>query len=173
MKDIDELDVTVLAGMEIAVSPNSEPVYIGELYFAYIGYAPYDWLEIGLAAHSSFAYPYPSFDVKIDVIDIFTDSSRLSCLVVGGAGMIVDEDIGILAFHGGGALNFRLSQRWQLYFGAGTDSLFQALNLQAGAYLITDKQMGFSAGLNFVTGSAGMQLIPSFTVFVTFNQDFG
>jgi len=171
MKDMVESYTTVEVGTEFPLRKN--PSYVSDLYFGYYGYAPYDWLEIGVTVHSCFAVPYPSFEAKIDVIDIFTDSRRLSFIVMGGIGLVLAEDIGVLVYHGGGAVNYRLSQYWQLYLGAGTDSISEAFNLQTGVYFATRKWLGFSMGFNLVAGSEGIELIPSLALVATFRRDRG
>ena len=169
MKDIVESHTTVGVGTEFPF--REDPSYVSDLYYVYYGYAPYDWLEIDLTLHSCFAAPYPAVEAKIDIIDIFTDSGRLSTIVMGGIGFALAEDIAALVYHGGGAVNYRLSQYWQLYLGMGSDSISKAFNLQAGAYFATRKWFGISMGFSLVTGSAGIELTPSLALLATFRRD--
>jgi hypothetical protein len=161
-RDIEESTVTFAIGSEVflelfASQDDPDPPYIGELYYGYIGCAGSDWLEYGLAIHSVYGMLAPYLELKVDLIDMFTDSSRLSCLVMGGAGGVMDSGYIYFLYHGGGALIFNLSPRVQLYAGVGSDSLSRALNLQVGAYVTIVDWLGISANFELVTGSEGIE----------------
>lgn len=169
MKDIDESHTIVGVGSEFPFREDAD--YVADLYYLYYGTALKDWLEIDLTLHSCFVVPYPAVEVKIDVMDIFTDSRRLSTIVMGGIGLAFAEDVAAMVFHGGLAANYRLGQSWQMYLGLGGDSLSDAINLQAGAYFATRKWFGMSMGFSLVTGSGGIELTPSLGLIARFKRD--
>ena len=168
MQDIVESHTTIGVGTEFPVQENLD--YAGDLYYLYYGYALYDWLEIDVTLHSCLGAPYPSVEAKIDILDIFTDSNRLSALLMGGIGLVIGGDIAAIVYHGGGAVTYRASEYWQLYLGVGSDSISKAFNLQTGVYFNTKKWFGFSAGFNLVTGSAGITVAPSISLLARFRK---
>jgi hypothetical protein len=168
MKDIDKSSITIGAGSDVELTEN--PAYSGDWLFGYFGYAPLDWLEFGIASHIVDITIYPAVEAKIDVIDIFSDSSRFSCLLMGGIGGLPGD---LSFYHAGLTMNLRLSQYLQLYLGAGSDSISKALNLQAGAYLVLLKWLGISMNFKLVTGPEGTELMPSVAPLATFRLDKG
>lgn len=128
MKDIDKSSITIGAGLEAELTEN--PVYSADWLFGNFGYAPLDWLEFGVAIHVLSLIICPSVEAKIDLVDIFTDFSHFSCILMGGIGGFTDDEEFYLIYHGGMAVNLRLNQYWQLYLGAGSDSLSEALKVQ-------------------------------------------
>ena len=164
MKDIDKSTITTVAGVEWELT--DDPEYIGDSLFGYCSYAPWDWLEFGIAGHILNLGLYPSVDAKIDVVDIFTDSRRFSCLLMGGVGGLPED---LFFYHGGLTMNFRLNQYVQLYLGAGSDSISEALIFQAGAYIVPLKSVGISTNLKLVTGRDGTDLMFSVAPVATFS----
>ena len=162
MKDIDKQSVTIGAGIEFELEEN--PGYWGDSFFGYVGYAPLDWLEIGIAGHSVALSIYPSLEAKIDVINMFTDCSPFSCVLMGGIGGLPED---LFFAHAGLAMNFRINQSLQLYLGAGTDSISDALNLQAGAYIAPIEWLGVSSNVKFVKGNEGTDLMFSIAPLIT------
>ncbi len=164
MKDIDKSTITTVAGVEFELT--DDPEYMGDSLFGYFSYAPWDWLELGIAGHALTLGLYPSVDAKIDVVDIFTDSSRFSCLLMGGVGGLPED---LFFYHGGLTMNYRLDQYVQLYLGAGSDSISEALIFQAGAYIVPLKSVGISTNLKLVTGRDGTDLMFSVAPLATFS----
>ena len=171
MKDIDESHTIVGVGSELPFIEDAD--YVGDLYYLYYGYALRDWVEIDLTLHSVLAFPYPAVEVKIDAMDIFTNSRRLSTLVMGGVGIAFDSEVAEMVYHGGLAVTYQLGECWQIYAGLGGDSLSDAINLQAGAYYATRKWFGMSMGFSLVTGSGGISLTPSLGLAARFRRNRG
>ncbi len=163
MKDIDKSTITAVAGAEFELAEDFE--YVGDSLFGYCSYAPWDWLEFGIASHILNLGLYPSVDAKIDVVDIFTDSRRFSCLLMGGVGGLPED---LFFYHGGLTMNYRLNQYVQLYLGSGSDSVSEALIFQAGAYIVPMKSVGISTNLKLVTGRDGTELMFSMAPMATF-----
>ena len=164
MKDIDESTITAVAGVEWELTEDSD--YIGDSLFGYFSYAPWDWLEFGIAGHALNLNLYPSVDAKIDAVDIFTESRRLSFLLMGGVGGLPED---LFFYHGGLTMNYRLNQYVQLYLGAGSDSISEALIFQGGAYFIPMESVGISTNLKLVTGRGGTELMFSMAPVATFS----
>jgi hypothetical protein len=154
MKDIDESTVVIGVGIE---SFREDPAYMSDTYIGYLGYAPCEWLEVGFALHCLTVMFYPSLDAKIDLMEIFTDSSRLSCMLMGGIGGLPWDEDYPLFFHGGAAVNYRLARWLQLYAGAGSDSVATALVMQAGVFLAPLKWLGASVNFKLSIGSEGVE----------------
>jgi hypothetical protein len=154
MKDIDKSTITAVAGIELELTEDTE--YIGDSLFGYFSYAPWDWLEFGIAGHALNLGLYPSVDAKIDAVDIFSDSRRLSLLLMGGIGGLPDD---LFFYHGGLTMNYRPNPNVQLYLGAGSDSIAEALVFQAGAYFIPMESLGIFANFKLVTGRDGTELM--------------
>ena len=158
VKDIQRSTITAAVGMEFfkgSLSGSTEGLaYAGEALFGYFGYSPFDWLELGIAVHNDWLRFVPAVEAKIDVVDLFTDSSRISCLLAGGIGYVPDDSPW---YHGGAAVNFRVNQRLQLCLGAGSDSWSQALSLQAGVYVVLLDWLGLSTNFKLVCGPQGME----------------
>ena len=157
MKDIEKSSVTIGMGVEF-YSEEPEPYYGGDLLYGYLGYAPQDWLELGIAIHMANMTGLPAGEVKVDVIDIFTDARRLSCLLIGGIGGFTDDDDSFrLVYHGGVTANLRVSSKSQLHVGASADSFSNALSIQGGGYVAPLEWLGVSMNLKFVIGSRGVE----------------
>lgn len=163
MKDIDKSTITAVAGIEFELTEDTE--YIGDSLFGYFSYAPWDWLEFGIAGHELNQGLYPSVDAKIDAVDIFSDSLRLSFLLMGGIGGVPDD---LFFYHGGLAVNYRLNPNVQLYLGAGSDSISEALIFHAGAYFIPMESVGIFANFKLVTGREGTEVMFSMAPSATF-----
>lgn len=166
MKDIDKSTITTVAGVEFELTEDNE--YVGDSLFGYFSYAPWDWFEFGIAAHALNLDLYPSVDAKIDMINIFTDSRRLSCLLMGGVGGLPDD---LFFYHGGLTMNFRLDRYVQLYLGAGSDSISEALIFQAGAYFALMESVGILTNLKLVAGQEGTELMFSMAPLGTFSTE--
>jgi hypothetical protein len=156
MKDIEESSVTIGVGTEW-LKEEPEPAYNADFLYVYLGYSPLDFLEFGIALHSIWLDFYYLGEAKIDLVDIFTDQKRVSCILMGGAGGRWVEGSFDLLYHGGVAVNYRVDDRMQLYFGAGSDSDSAALNLQAGIYAVALKWLGISFNAKLVTGPKGTE----------------
>jgi hypothetical protein len=150
LKDIERSSLTAGIGIEVELIEN--PAYIGDNLFGYVGYAPLDWLELGVGAHLVDLELYPSFEGKIDLVDIFANASRFSCLLMGGCGGFRD---GLFFYQAGVGLNLRANRFLQLNLGAGGDSVSQAFSLQAGAFVSPLKSLGVSANAKLVIGPKG------------------
>ena len=164
MKDIDKSTITAVAGVEWELTEDSD--YIGDSLFGYFSYAPWDWLEFGIAGHALNLNLYPSVDAKIDAVDIFTESRRLSFLLMGGVGGLPED---LFFYHGGLTVNYRLNQYVQLYLGAGSDSISEALIFQGGAYFIPMESVGIFTSFKLVTGRGGTELMFSMAPVATFS----
>jgi hypothetical protein len=163
MKDTAASTLVVAAGLE-PYGDNAE--YMSDTLFGYIGYAPFRWLEAGLAAHYLSFGLYPSLDAKIDLMEFFSDDTRWSCMLMGGVGGLPKDPDYPLFFHGGAAVNYQMNHWLQLYAGAGGDSVADALALQTGAYVNPFKWLGASANFKLVIGSAGIVPMASTALFV-------
>jgi hypothetical protein len=163
MRDIEASTLVVAAGLEFF---GEDPTYTGEMLFGYLGYAPFRWLEAGLAAHVLSFGLYPSVDGKIDLMEFFAEDTRWSCLLMGGiGGRPRDADYPVF-YHGGAAVNYRMRKWLQLYAGAGSDSVARALALQTGAYAAPLKWLGASANFKLVISAKGVDPMASAAVFV-------
>jgi hypothetical protein len=154
MRDIEPSTMTVAAGTELFREDTE--AYLGDFLFGYVGYAPKDWVEIGVAFHS-WLFPYPSLEATFDLVDVFTDSSRLSLLLMGGISPLIADGQFYLFYHGGAALSYRVGAATQLYLGVGSDLLSKALNLQVGAYFRLLEWLGASTNFKLVVGSEGIE----------------
>jgi hypothetical protein len=154
MRDIEESSLIIGIGLE---SFGEDPEYMSDTYFGYLGYAPFDWLEAGLAVHCLTLGLYPSVDGRIDLLEIFTDSTRVSCFLMGGVGGLPGDPDYPLFYHGGAAVNYRVTRWLQLYAGAGSDSVATALALQAGVYLAPLNWLGASVNFKLVIGPEGVE----------------
>jgi len=157
LKDSERASVTVALGMELDLTEN--PAYMGDSLFGYLGYAPFDWLELGLGAYAVSLRFVPSIEAKVDLVDMFSDDSRISLLLMGGFGGLPNE---LLFYQAGLGVNFRISRPLQLYLGAGSDSISTAMSLQAGAFLTLLKSLGVSANAKLVIGREGTA--PAFSI---------
>jgi hypothetical protein len=128
---------------------NENPAYAGDSLFGYLGYAPFDWLELGLGAHVVSLQLVPSIEAKVDLVDMFSDDSRFS---FGG---LPNE---LLFYQAGLGVNFRIRGPLQLYLGAGSDSISTAMSLQAGVFVRPLKSLGVSANAKLVIGREGTAL---------------
>lgn len=161
MKDIEKTSITLGMGIEY-YSEDPEPHYGGDLLYGFLNYAPRDWLELGIALHMVNMTGLPIGEFKVDVIDIFSDNRRLSCLVIGGIGGFIDDDVFRPVYHGGVTANLQVSPKSQLHAGASADSLSKALSLQGGGYVALLNWLGISMNLKFVIGSRGVEPMLSF-----------
>ena len=153
----------MVAGIEFELT--KDPEYRGDSFFGYCSYTPWDWAEIGIAGHTVDLTLCPSVDAKIDIVDIFTDSNRFSCLLMGGAGGLAG---GRSFYHGGLAVNFRLDQHVQLYLGSGSDSISEAWIVHAGAFIAVLESLGIFTNLKLATGQAGTELMFSLAPLAAF-----
>jgi hypothetical protein len=163
MKDTEASTLVVAAGLEYF---GENVAYTGDMVFCYLGYAPFRWLEAGLAIHFISFGLYPSVDGKIDLMEFFSDDPRLSCMLMGGVGGLPKDPDYPLFFHGGAAVNYHMLPWLQLYAGAGSDSVAKALALQAGAYVAPLKWLGASANFKLVISGKGVDPMVSGAVFV-------
>lgn len=86
-----------------------------DLIFAYGGYSPNDWLELGLSGHAFNGF-YIGIDGKIDVIGIFTNDLPVSLFVLGGLAFVPYSQLLILwPCHAGAAVVFRAAEFLDLY----------------------------------------------------------
>jgi len=168
MRDVEESSLVIGAGVDYCI-PNDR--YLGDILLAYCGGAPLDWLELGLGLHVWLGALVPSVDVKLDVVDLFGHSERFSLLLQGGVG--ITAAVEAVSYHAGAALNIRLSRSVQLYLGAGTDSLSDALVLQAGACLVPAQSLSIAVGLGMVTGPQGTAAMLSLAPLLVFQPGAG
>lgn len=152
MKDVEKATAVIGGGFDVAVPDDG---YLGDILFGYCGYAPTDWLEVGLGVHAGIGSLVPAVEVTFDALDAFSRIERLSLLIVGGIGGWPGGEVSSLHYHAGAALNYRLNPHLQLYAGAGGDSASQALVAQAGVYVAPLRWLGISTGLGLVHGAEG------------------
>lgn len=157
LKDSERASVTVALGLELDLNEN--PAYAGDSLFGYLGYAPFDWLELGLGAHVVSLQLVPSIEAKVDLVDMFSDDSRISFLLMSGFGGLPNE---LLFYQAGLGVNFRIRGPLQLYLGAGSDSISTAMSLQAGVFVRPLKSLGVSANAKLVIGREGTA--PAFSI---------
>lgn len=163
MKDTEASTLVVALGVE-PIGEND--VYTTDMLFGYVGYAPFRWLEAGLAAHVLTFGFYPSVDGKIDLMEFFSDDSQWSCMLQGGIGGLPKDPDYSIFIHGGAAVNYQMTDWLQLYGGAGGDSVASALALQTGAYANPFKWLGVSANFKLVIGAGGVVPGASAALFV-------
>ena len=169
MKDIQPKTLTVSAGIE---QSGESPTYLPDPLFGYVGYAPNDWIELGLGTH--YATYLPAIEAKFDVLSFMDLTTPFSLLIMGGVGAFLgegdgEESIMPAYFHGGLALNYTINKYIQLYAGAGSDIFSKALNLQVGGYISPFSWLGLSANAKFVAGGEGSTLMFSIAPALTFN----
>jgi hypothetical protein len=156
MKDVDPQSITIAVGGDI-LREESDSIYDADFPVVYLGYAPWDWLEFGVALHCVWIEAFSALEGKIDLVDIFTDPGRLSCLLIGGFGGLTEDEKFYPVLHGGIAANFQVSEDLQLYLGAGTDSLSEVLSIQGGLYYSILEWLGLSLNLKLVVGPDGVE----------------
>ena len=148
MKDIEAKTVTISAGFEKGAE--DDIAYWPDLFFEYLGYAPNDWLEFGIAGH--YLFHVPMVEAKVDLAELLLKAEKFSLMPTIGIGPVSDEDFPAQA---GLIANYRLGEKWQVYTGAGTDLLSEALNLQVGAYWTPKPWFGLTANAKLVAGDKG------------------
>jgi hypothetical protein len=156
MKDIDPKSVTLAVAGDL-VREKPEAVHYADFLVVYLGYSPWAWLEFGVALHSIWSNPLAGLEGKIDLMEFINDSSRLSCLLIGGFGGYREDGAYAPVVHGGLALNLQAREDLQLYLGAGTDSLSEALSIQTGLYVSVLDWLGFSLSFKLAVGPAGTE----------------
>ena len=152
MKDVERETVIAGGGFDFAI-PGDE--YLGDILLGYCGYAPTDWLEIGIGVHAGMESVFPAVEATFDVLDAFSCFDRWSVLIVGGIGGWPGGGENLFHYHGGTVFNYQLNRRLQLYLGAGGDSASEALVVQAGVYLTPLHWLGISTGVGLVYGAKG------------------
>ena len=157
MKDIDRSTIVIALGVEDVREEEEESPYQGDVLFGYLGYAPFGWLEFGIAVHTTGLTFFPAAEFKIDAVNLFTDSGRFSLLLMGGIGAEREDKVLQLIYHGGGALNYQAKEDLQLYLGAGSDCLSEALSLQGGIYAVLLEWLGLAVNLKVVGGPEGWE----------------
>ena len=156
LKDIDPRSTTLAIAADI-VREKPDPVHYADFLVVYLGYSPWAWLEFGAALHSIWSNPIAALEGKIDLVECFADSRRLSCLLIGGFGGYNEDGAYSPVFHGGLALNLQVKEDLQLYLGAGTDSLSNALSVQTGLYVSVLDWLGFSLNFKLAVGPEGTE----------------
>jgi hypothetical protein len=156
MKDIDPKSITLAVAGDL-VREKPEAVHYADFLVVYLGYSPWAWLEFGVALHSIWSNPLAGLEGKIDLMEFINDSSRVSCLLIGGFGGYREDGAYSPVVHGGLALNLRVREDLQLYLGAGTDSLSQALSIQTGLYVSVLDWLGFSLSFKLAVGPEGTE----------------
>jgi hypothetical protein len=156
LKDIDPNSITLAVAADI-VREKPEPLHYADLPVVYLGYSPWAWLEFGVGLHSMWINPLPALEGKIDLMEFFAGSSRLSCLLICGIGGYKEGGAYSPVFHGGLGLNLRVKEDLELYLGAGTDSVSKALSNQPGLYVSVLNWLGFSLNLKLAVGPEGIE----------------
>jgi hypothetical protein len=156
LKDIEPKSVTLAVAGDI-VRERPDPLHYADFLVVYLGYSPTAWLEFGTALHSILSNPVAALEGKVDLVEFFADSSRLSCLLIGGFGGYNDGGGYDPVLHGGLALNLQTKEDLQLYLGAGTDSLSSALSVQTGLYAALLNWLGFSLNFKLAVGPEGTE----------------
>jgi hypothetical protein len=154
MRDIEESTVILGGGLEYF---GEDEAYMSDMVFGYLGYAPFRWLEAGIALHNLTFGFYPSIDGKVDLMEFFSDSARLSCMVMAGIGGIPKDPDYPIFLHGGVAVNYRVARWLQLYVGVGSDSVATALAVQAGIHLAPLQWLGASVNFKMAVGREGVE----------------
>lgn len=128
MDDIRKSHLAVSAGVEVPVGETGsilpDPIY------EYVSFAPTDWLELGLSGH--WIIQLIGVEAKIDVIDILTDDSPVSALILGGANIGQDSEETPVIFNVGLAVNYGFSDHFEVFLGAGSSTISQIPSLHAG-----------------------------------------
>jgi hypothetical protein len=142
MDDIRKSHLAVSAGVEVPVGETGsilpDPIY------EYVSYAPTDWLELGLAGH--WFIQLIGIEAKIDVVDMFTDGSPVSALILGGVTIGPDSEETPLVINAGFAVNYGLSDNFEVFLGAGSSNISQVPSLHAGFNWIPFKWLELALG---------------------------
>jgi len=117
LSDIQEDELSISVGTEQPIG--EAHVILPDVLFEYVSYAPADWVEFGLAGHYSVGLI--GIDARFDVIDMFTDNSPLSGMIVGGV-LFLSGGSGPIV-HFGAAANYRFNRTFEVYACAATSTL--------------------------------------------------
>ena len=145
MDDIQEKTFSIAAGTEIPLGESS--VVLPDPLYEYISYAPTDWFEFGLAGR--YTIGLVGVDVKFDFVDMFTDGSPLSMMLIGGALFFTGGGSAVVG-HAGVAANYQVTSWLELYGGAATSTIFLVPVFQVGASISPVKWFSLSANLKLV-----------------------
>jgi hypothetical protein len=156
LNDIERSTITVAAGFELPL--RSEASYLGDTGFGYVGYAPLDWLDFGIGAHLVDFDIYPSAELSLDVVDMFSDSSRFSLLLMAGVGGLPAS---LWFLHGGLGAVYQFTEYLQFYLGVGSDSNSRAAAVQAGVFVGPWRSLAVSFNAKLVVGPDGTELVVS------------
>lgn len=140
--DIRAKNLSVNAGIELPIGES--PGVLPDVIYEYVSYAPTDWFEIGVAGHYGIAAM--GADLAVDVVDIVTDDSPWSALIVGGV-LLSTQGGSLVIAHAGAAVNYRLNHFLELYASAGTNSPFFAPLFHIGANISPLRWLSLSANL--------------------------
>ena len=170
LSDIQEKELSISVGTEQLIGETG--VILPDVLFEYISYSPTDWFEFGLAGHYSIALL--GIDAKLDFVDMFTNDSPLSAMLLGGV-LFFSGGSGPIV-HFGAAANYRINQVVELYAGAATSTLFFVPSFHLGTNLNIFDWLSLSANLkmalNLVESNADFPPV-SFMLSVAPRVSFG
>ena len=153
LSDIQEKELSISVGTDQLIGESS--VFLPDVLFEYISFAPTDWFEFGLAGHYSVALL--GIDARLDFVDMFTEDSPISAMLLGGVLFLSGGPSPIVHF--GTAVNYRISRFVELYAGAATSTLFFVPSFHFGTNLNIFEWLSLSANLkialNLVDTSSG------------------
>ena len=114
-----------------------------DVLYEYISFAPTDWFEFGLVGHYSVALL--GIDTIFDFVNMFTDDSPLSAMLLGGV-LLFSGGSGPIV-HFGAAANYRINRFVELYACAATSTLFFVPSFHLGTNLNIFEWLSLSANL--------------------------
>ncbi len=141
MSDIDEHDLSISVGTEQPIGESNG--ILPDVMYEYVSYAPADWVEVGLAGHYSIALL--GIDARFDIVDMFTDDSPISALILGGV-LFFSGGSGPVG-HMGAAVNYRINRVVEVYAGAATSTLFFAPTFYLGTNINIFKWLSLAANM--------------------------
>lgn len=144
LSDIRENELSISVGTEQILGETS--IFLPDILYEYISFAPADWFEFGLAGHYSVAFL--GIDARIDFIDMFTDNNPLSAMLLGGV-LFFSGGSGPVV-HFGTAANYRINSFVELYACAATSTLFFVPSFHVGTNVRVFDWLSLSANLKMV-----------------------
>ena len=141
LSDIQEKELSISVGTEQLLGESS--VFLPDVLYEYISFAPTDWFEFGLAGHYSVALL--GIDARFDFVDMFTDDSPLSVMLLGGV-LLFSGGSGPIV-HFGTAANYRINKFVEIYLCAATSTLFFVPSFHLGTNINIFEWLSLSANL--------------------------
>ena len=146
LSNIQEKELALNVGTEFPEQLIDEKYLIlPDILFEYLSFAPTDWFEFGLAGHYTVALL--GIDAKLDIVDMFTNDSPVSAMVLGGVQFFSGLQP---VFHFGAAVNYSLNRFVELYACAATSTITFFPVFHLGTNLNIFEWLSLSANLKTV-----------------------